>query len=345
MRKAKSITYKQAGVDIEAGEEVARRAKILAQETKVKGVLGKIGLPGGCFTLGKKYKDPVLVSGADGVGTKLEIAFMMGKHNTVGIDLVAMNVDDIVCLGAKPLFFLDYIACNKVIPKVMKKILKGVANGCKLAGCALLGGETAELSDMYKKGEYDLAGFAVGVVEKKKIIDGKAIKPGDRIIGLASSGLHSNGYSLARKVLFDVAKLSIRKKINGLRGTLGEELLLPTKIYAKTILNLINKVNVKGIAHITGGGIPGNIVRILPKNMKAVIDPFSWKRLAIFQLIQMFGRIPREEMFKTFNMGVGMVVIVAEKDVDKTEKILLGAGEEAFVIGQIEKGRREIAIL
>ena len=345
MRKAKGVTYKEAGVDIEAGDKVAHRAKILARRTRIAGVLSDIGLPGGGFALGKNWNDPVLVSGTDGVGTKLEIAFKLGRHDTVGIDLVAMNVDDIVCLGAKPLFFLDYIACNKVVPKTMEDILKGIVRGCELAGCALIGGETAELGNLYKKDEYDLAGFAVGVVEKKDVIDGRDIKPGDKIIGLASSGLHSNGYSLARKVLFDIAKLSINKKMNGLRGTLGAELLTPTKIYARSILKLLKNVKVKAIMHITGGGLPGNIVRVLPKDTKAVIDPFSWRRPAIFQLIQMLGKVSRDEMFRTFNMGIGMIVIVSAKDVGKTQKILLGEGEKTFVIGDMLKGKREVKIL
>jgi len=253
----KSVNYRQSGVDIEAGYEVVRRVKKLAKSTNIKGVLGEIGLFGGCFEIDKKkYRQPVLVSGTDGVGTKVKIAFDMNKHDTVGIDLVAMNADDVVCLGAKPLFFLDYIACNKIEPDIVEKLLKGMAEGCRQAGCALIGGETAEMSDLYRKGEYDLAGFAVGIVNKNKIINGSKIKAGDVLIGLPSSGLHSNGYTLARKVLFDVAKLKVNSRVKGSNVTIGEALLKPTVIYSKTILKVIDKIKVKAIAHITGGGLP-----------------------------------------------------------------------------------------
>jgi len=334
-------TYEQSGVNIEAGYEVVKRVRKLARSTFIPGVVSDIGFFGGCFAIDKKN---ILVSGVDGVGTKLKLAFMMNKHDTVGIDLVAMNVDDVVCCGAKPLFFLDYIGCHKINPDVMEQILTGIAKGCKLAGCALIGGETAELSDLYTEDEYDLAGFAVGLVLKKKIIDGSKIKTGDVIIGLASSGLHSNGYTLARKVFFTDAGLSVDENLKGLDKSLGEELLTPTRIYTKSILSLIKKVKVKGIAHITGGGLPENAARLLPKGTKAVIDRFSWKPPAIFGLLQLYGKISKDEMFKSFNMGVGMVVVVSKKDANKAIKVLESCGEKVYQIGEINKGKQQVEI-
>lgn len=334
-----NISYKDSGVDIEAGYEVVRRAKKLAKSTNIAGVLGEIGLFGGCFEIGKGYKEPVLVSGTDGVGTKIKIAFDMKKHDTIGIDLVAMNADDVVCLGAKPIFFLDYIACNKIDPDIIEKLLEGMAEGCRQAGCALIGGETAEMSDLYAEGEYDLAGFAVGVVEKKKIINGKNIKIGDMIIGLPSSGLHSNGYTLARKVLFGTAGLSTDSKVEGLNRTIGEELLTPTTIYSKLILKLISKYEIKGIAHITGGGLPENVARILPKGMKASFNRRSWDVPKIFNVIKKYGQIDDKEMYKAFNMGVGMVLVANQKDAAKIEKLSGG-----HIIGKIEKGGQEVEI-
>jgi len=326
------ITYKQAGVDIEAGNEVVRRIKKIARG---------IGLFGGLYPFGKNY----LVGAADGVGTKLKLAFMMNRHETVGIDLVAMNVDDVVAMGAKPLFFLDYIACQKVQPRVIEKIIKGIMSGCKKAGCELLGGETAELSDFYQTGEYDLAGFTIGIVEKKKVINGSKIKPGDRIIGLASSGLHSNGYSLARKVFFDHAKLDPKVKFEDLGKSLGEELLTPTRIYAPLILKLIKRYNIKGIAHITGGGILENLGRILPRKAQAVIDLYSWTIPQIFRMIQRMGKVDQNEMYKTFNMGIGMVLVVEGRAADKVMKFLKKQGEKAFLIGEIGKGKGEVIII
>jgi phosphoribosylformylglycinamidine cyclo-ligase len=326
------ITYKQAGVDVDAGNEVVRRIKKFA-----KG----IGFFGGFYPMGKNQ----LVAAADGVGTKLKIAFALNRHDTVGIDLVAMNVDDIVATGAKPLFFLDYIGCQKVHPPLIEKIIKGMAAGCKTAGCVLLGGETAELPDMYQAGEYDLAGFAVGLVEKKKVINGSKIKNGDRIIGLASSGLHSNGYTLARKVLFEHARLNPRENMEDFGKSLGMELLTPTKIYAPIILKLIKRYKIKGIAHITGGGIAENTARILPKRVQAVIELNSWPILPIFKFIQKIGKISQDEMYKTFNMGLGMVLVVEEKSVNKVMAFLKKQKEKAFVIGEICKGKREVIII
>jgi len=335
-----AISYKDSGVDIDAGYEVVRRVKKLAKSTFIKGVLGEIGLFGGCFEIGKGYKNPVLVSGTDGVGTKIKIAFDMNRHDTVGIDLVAMNADDVVCLGAKPLFFLDYIACNRIEPDIIEKLLEGMTEGCRQAGCALIGGETAEMSDLYGKGEYDLAGFAVGVVDKKNIINGSTVKIGDALIGLPSSGLHSNGYTLARKVVFDVAGLKADSKVEGLSRSIGEELLTPTKIYSKTILKVIDKVNVKAIAHITGGGLPENVARVLPKGSKAVFKRSSWDTPSIFRVLKKLGGIEDAEMFKAFNMGIGMVMVVDKKDAARASRLAGGT-----VIGGIAKGAQEVEIV
>jgi phosphoribosylformylglycinamidine cyclo-ligase len=336
----RSVSYKDSGVDINAGYEVVRRVKKLAKSTFIPGVLGEIGLFGGCFSIDKKkYKQPVLVSGTDGVGTKVKIAFDMNKHGTVGIDLVAMNADDVVCLGAKPLFFLDYIACNKIEPDIIEEILKGMAEGCRQAGCALIGGETAEMSDLYGKGEYDLAGFAVGIVDKNKIINGRKVKIGDVIIGLPSSGLHSNGYTLARKVLFDVAKLNVKSKVSGLDKTIGEVLLEPTVIYSKLILKVIDKIDVKAIAHITGGGLPENVARVLPKEAKAVFDSSAWEAPKIFDVIRSYGNINDKEMFKAFNMGIGMVLVVDKRSASQAVKLSGGK-----MIGEIRSGNGEVEI-
>lgn len=326
------VTYKQAGVDIDAGNEVVRRIKKLA-----KG----IGFFGGLFPFGKQY----LVGGADGVGSKLKIAFLMNRHETVGIDLVAMNVDDVVASGAKPLFFLDYIGIHKVNPSIVEKIVKGVVAGCKLAECELLGGETAELPELYKEGEYDLAGFAIGAVDKKKVIDGRKTREGDKIIGLASSGLHSNGYTLARKVLIDHLKLSPKDYVDELEKKLGEELLTPTKIYAPLILELARKYRVKGVSHITGGGLPENVARIIPARYQAVIDINAWHIPAIFRLIQNHGKVDQNEMYRTFNMGIGMVLVVDKNDADKVMAFLAKRKEKAFVIGEIGRGKGEVIII
>lgn len=326
------ITYKQAGVDIEAGYEVVRRIKKVAK---------KIGLFGGLFPFGKQY----LVGATDGVGTKLKLAFMMNKHQTIGIDLVAMNVDDVVAMGAKPLFFLDYLAMHKVDPNLAEKILKGIVEGCKQAGVELVGGETAELSDMYQKGEYDLAGFAVGVVDKDKVIDGRKIKEGDKIIGLASSGLHSNGYTLARKVIFETGNLNPKEKLEGFDRPLGDILLTPTKIYTKLILELIKRYKIKGISHITGGGIPENLSRIIPPKKQAVIELGSWPVPKIFGLIKRVGEVDHEEMYKTFNMGIGMILVVEAKEAEKIMLFLKKRKEEAFLIGEIGAGKGEVIII
>ncbi len=336
------LTYKKSGVDINEGNKLVDMIKPLARSTFKPFVLTDIGSFGALCTLDKpNYKSPVLVSGTDGVGTKLKIAFMMNKHDTVGIDLVAMCVNDIVTSGARPLFFLDYFASGKLSTKQAADVIKGIADGCKIADCSLIGGETAEMPGFYDKGEYDLSGFSVGVVERKSIINGAAIKEGDVLIGLASSGIHSNGYSLVRKLFFDINRISPKKKIKELGCTLGEELIKPTKIYVKSILKVLQTHKIKGIAHITGGGLTENLPRVIPKKakLKCTIEKGSWPVHNIFNLMQEMGSIPEDEMYKTFNMGIGMVVIIKQTDAKKVLAKLKRLGESAYVIGRIEKGR------
>lgn len=339
----KGITYKEAGVDIYRGNEFVKRIKPLVMSTLRPEAIGGIGGFGGLFRINlKKYKDPVLVSSTDGVGTKLKIAFMMDRHDTVGIDLVAMGVNDILVHGAEPLFFLDYLSTGKLRTEKAIEIIKGIVKGCKYAGCTLLGGETAEMPNFYRNGEYDLAGFAVGIVEKKKIIDGSNIRQGELLIGLASSGLHSNGYSLARKVLLEKMNYTVTDRIKGLKRSLGEELLTPTRIYVKTVLKLLQEFNIKGMAHITGGGITENLPRVLPNGLSALIKKGSWRIHPIFNIIQEKGNISEPEMYRTFNMGIGFILVVSEKEVDSTLLKLKRFGEKAYIIGKIEKGRREV---
>jgi len=335
-------TYKDAGVNIEAGYEAVRLMRNDVKRTFRPEVLTDIGGFGGLFALGN-YEEPVLVSGTDGVGTKLKIAFGMDRHDTVGIDCVAMCVNDIVCSGAEPLFFLDYIAIGKNVPQKVAEIVKGVADGCVMAGCALIGGETAEMPGFYTEDEYDIAGFAVGVVEKSKIIDGGCIKEGDRLIGLSSSGIHSNGYSLVRKVL-NLNNEKMQEYIESLGCTLGEELLKPTKIYVKTILDLIRKFNIKGISHITGGGFIENIPRMVPEGLRVKISKGTWPILPVFHLLQKAGNIPEKDMYNTFNMGIGMVIAV---DRDAAEEILANLNsqeKQAYLIGEIVKGEAGVDI-
>ncbi len=336
----KPLTYRSAGVDIDEGERFVRLIKPLAKMTGRPGVLGSLGGFGALFSAKfAAIKEPVLVSGTDGVGTKLKVAFSTDRHDTIGIDLVAMCVNDIVVSGAEPLFFLDYLSTGKLKAEKARDIVKGIAKGCKDAGCALIGGETAEMPGMYNKGEYDLAGFAVGVVEKKKIIDGKKVRPGDAIIGLASSGLHSNGFSLARKVLFDKMKLKPSTRPKGLRRDISSELLTPTRIYVRPLLKVIKKFELCGMAHITGGGMAGNIVRVLPKGTKALIRKGSWPVPPIFTLIKEGGNIAPLEMMRTFNAGIGMAVIVRKRDAVKVIGALKKEKIRAFEIGEITKGR------
>lgn len=329
--------YREAGVNIEAGEEVVRRIRPLAKSTFRPEVVGDIGAFGGLFRLAKEnYVDPILVAGTDGVGTKLKLACLMDQHETVGIDLVAMSVNDIVVCGAEPLFFLDYLAVGKVVVSKVEAIVKGIAEGCRQAGCALIGGETAELPSFYQNGDYDLAGFAVGIVERTAIINGEQIRPGDAVIGIPSSGLHSNGFSLARRVLFEQAAYSPEVVIEGMDRPLGEALLTPTKIYVKLILQLAKECSIHGLAHITGGGLTGNIPRILPKGCRAVIDQGAWEVPPIFSHIQRLGDVEKEEMYRVFNMGMGMVIIVPQHEVHHITDRAQEMGEQAVCIGHIE---------
>ncbi len=336
-----SDAYKSAGVDITAGNEAVERMKHHVKRTFRPEVLTELGGFGGLFGLDKsKYEEPVLVSGTDGVGTKLKLAFAMDKHDTIGIDAVAMCVNDIVVSGAEPLFFLDYLACGKVVPEKIEAIVKGVSDGCLQSGCALIGGETAEMPGMYAGGEYDIAGFSVGIVDRKRMIDGSTIAPGDAVIGLASSGVHSNGFSLVRKLLLEDNGLQLDAHIDALGGKLGDVLLTPTKIYVKTVLKLMNEVNLKGLSHITGGGFIENIPRVLPEGVNVRIDAGSWPVHAVFQLMQSLGGFSNHDMFRTFNMGIGMVMIVPE-DQAQTAVTLAGAmGEKAYRIGTVTEGER-----
>lgn len=331
-------SYKEAGVDISLADDIVKKIKPLVSKTFIPGVLGNIGGFGGLFSLTEqKYKEPVLVSGTDGVGTKLKIAFALNKHDTVGIDLVAMSVNDIITCGAKPLFFLDYISISKLSKKVVVELIKGITEGCKMADCALLGGETAEMPGFYPEGEYDLAGFAVGIVEKSKIIDGRDIREGDSVIGLASNGLHSNGFSLVRKVLLEDKKYNLKKTIPSLKKTLGEELLSPTKIYIHSVLHLLEKYKILGIAHITGGGIVENIPRILPEGVSVKIDRESWPKPPIFSFIRKEGEISDEEMYRTFNMGIGMALIIRQNKTDQIINELNQMDFPSYLIGRVVK--------
>lgn len=333
------LTYKTAGVDITKGNRLVDIIKPVARCTFREEVLYDVGAFSAFFKLNlKKYKNPVLVSSTDGVGTKLKIAFMLNRHNTVGIDLVAMCVNDILTSGAEPLFFLDYFAMGKLSINVASDVIKGIAEGCKMAGCSLIGGETAEMPGIYNDGEYDLAGFSIGIVEKNKIVNGSDIKNRDVIIGLSSNGLHSNGYSLARKLFFELKKYKPNKFLPELNCTLGKGLLRPTRIYVKSILGVLKNFKIKGMAHITGGGITENLPRILPAGLRAVIKKDSWHVHNIFEIIQTLGKVSDKEMYRTFNMGVGFVVVAEKDDASGIIKKLNLLGEKAFVIGHIEKG-------
>jgi phosphoribosylformylglycinamidine cyclo-ligase len=335
-------TYKDSGVDITAGDALVERIRPLAARTLRPEVLSGVGGFGGLFALPPgRYREPVLVAGTDGVGTKLKVAFAAGRHSTIGIDLVAMSVNDVLTSGAEPLFFLDYFATSHLEVDQAAAVVAGVAEGCAQAGCTLLGGETAELPAFYGKGEYDLAGFCVGVVERCRIIDGRSIRPGDAVLGLASSGLHSNGYSLARRVLLEMGQLPLQAKPEGLARPLGEELLEPTRIYVKDILALREAVDVRGLAHITGSGLPGNVPRCLPEGTRAVLHASRWPCPPIFSLIAKLGKVTREEMFSTFNMGLGMVCVVAEAEVAAALVLLNGRGVAAYDVGRVEAASGE----
>ena len=332
INKNQQISYKDAGVDIKAGDELIKNIKPYAKATNRPEVMGGLGGFGSLFEIPKKFKNPVLVSGTDGVGTKLKLAFDLNTHNTIGQDLVAMCVNDILVQGAEPLFFLDYFACGKLDVEMATEVIKGISEGCLIAGCALVGGETAEMPGMYSGGEYDLAGFSVGAVERSKVIDGKSISVGDIIIGIASSGPHSNGYSLIRKVL-EKENIDFGTDFDG--KTYGDVLMAPTKIYVKSILSLLEKIKVNGLAHITGGGIYENIPRVLKENQKAVIKKDSWNMPSIFQWIKEKANIGDDELYKTFNCGIGMVVITNPNDKEEAIRILEQNGETVFLLGEI----------
>ena len=337
------LTYKKAGVDIAEGERFVARIAPMAKKTFRKEVLTGLGSFGALFKPDlKNYRNPVLVSGTDGVGTKLRIAFMMNKHDTVGIDLVAMCVNDILTSGAEPLFFLDYFATGKLRSRVGTAVIRGIIKGCKESGCSLIGGETAEMPGFYPEGEYDLSGFAVGIADKDKLIDGSRIKAGDVLIGISSNGLHSNGYSLVRKIFFGKKKTRINTYLPLLKTTLGKELLKPTKIYARAFNSLTNRVSVKGMAHITGGGIPGNLPRILPHGVRAHIQDGSWPVQPIFRLIQEAGSVTDAEMRNTFNMGIGYIMVVSKNQREKTVSLLQKTGYKAFIIGNTEEGGKSV---
>lgn len=342
------MKYKDVGVDIEAGEKLVKRIEGLARSTSRPEVLSGIGGFGGLFRFpADKYRDPVLVAGTDGVGTKVKVANLSGRFDTVGIDLVAMCVNDLLTSGAEPLFFLDYLAVSKLRPAWAEEVIKGVARGCQMANCALLGGETAELPGIYAGEEYDLAGFAVGVVERDSIIDGSSVRAGDRIIGLASSGLHSNGYSLVRKV-FDLDEeegaARLNSRVEGWERTLGEALLEPTRIYVKPLLKILEKFEIHGLAHITGGGLVDNIPRILPGGCKAIIYKGNWRIPPLFSLLRKEGNIPGKEMFRVFNMGIGMVAVVPEDEAEEVKAELTKLGETPYLLGEIGEGNKEVEI-
>ncbi|MCA1856804.1 phosphoribosylformylglycinamidine cyclo-ligase [Massilia oculi] len=340
-----SLSYRDAGVDIDAGDALVEAIKPFAKRTMREGVLGGIGGFGGLFEISKKFKEPVLVSGTDGVGTKLKLAFELNRHDTVGIDLVAMSVNDILVQGAEPLFFLDYFACGKLDVPTATAVVKGIAQGCEQSGCALLGGETAEMPGMYPDGEYDLAGFAVGAVEKSQLIDGSKITPGDVVLGLASSGIHSNGYSLVRKII-SVAKPDLEADFHGRK--LADVLMAPTRIYVKPLLALMGAMEVKGMVHITGGGLVENIPRVLAENLTAVLDSKSWQMPPLFGWLQQHGGVLDAEMHRVFNCGIGMTVIVAKENADAAMAQLQAAGETVYRIGEIrarEEGQAQTVVL
>ena len=342
---AEQLTYKDSGVDIDAGNKSVQLIKDSVKATYRPEVLGDLGGFGGLFALtAGKYKEPVLVSGTDGVGTKLRLAFMMGKHDTVGQDAVAMCVNDILVQGAEPLFFLDYLAVGKLDPEQVADVVKGVANACKESGCALIGGETAEMSGFYPDGEYDIAGFAVGVVEKSKLITSEKVQEGDVVLGLPSSGVHSNGYSLVRKICFDRKGFKGDEYIEELGRTIGEELLTPTRLYPKSCLPLIENFDIHGMVHITGGGFYENIPRALPEDMAVEIDSSAWKMPAIFKLLQQWGNVDWKEMYRTFNMGIGMIIIASADEAEKIKAHLANAKEKVYEIGRVVKGNHDVTI-
>jgi phosphoribosylformylglycinamidine cyclo-ligase len=338
-----AVTYADAGVDIDRANRTKKRIKYLAHKTFTRSVLSEIGGFGGLFAVDKqKWVDPILVSSVDGVGTKLRIAFEMDVHHTIGADLVNHCVNDIAVQGATPLFFMDYLATGKLEPEIAEKVVEGLAEACKHNGCALIGGETAEMPGFYADGEYDLAGFIVGAVERERILTGKTVEVGDVILGLASNGLHTNGYSLARKLLFEVGKYTLDSYVNELKGKVGNELLRTHKSYWPAIKRLVDGECVSAMAHITGGGITENLPRVLPRGVAAVIEMGSWQVPPIFEHLQQLGNVPQEEMLHTFNMGLGMLLVVPSKKFKKAQTVLERAGEKAFTVGRIVKGDRKV---
>jgi phosphoribosylformylglycinamidine cyclo-ligase len=341
----KPLTYREAGVDIEAGDDAVRRITPLARATARPEVLAGVG---GVAALGGGARGdagPGLVSSADGVGSKLKVAFLAGRHETVGIDLVAMGVNDLLVHGAEPLYFLDYIGIARLEPERVETIVKGVADGCRQAGCALVGGETAELPDLYAAGEYDLAGFAVGVVERRRIVDGRAVRPGDAVLGVASSGLHSNGYSLARRIVFGVMKLGIGDALPGTGRSVADELLEPTRIYARAVKALLAAADVHAMAHVTGGGLTGNLPRVLPEGCRARISRAAWSVPPVFETLRRAGNVADAEMFRAFNMGIGYVVVVPPVATERALRALADAGERAVRIGEIVGGARGVELV
>jgi phosphoribosylformylglycinamidine cyclo-ligase len=341
----KPLTYRDAGVDIEAGDEAVRRLAPHAHSTTRPEVLGKIGAFASFVRIPSGYSEPVLVSSTDGVGSKLTLAFHADRHDTVGIDLVAMGVNDILVHGAEPLYFLDYIGTGRVDPARIERIVAGVAEGCRRAGCALVGGEISEMPDLYAPGEYDLVGFAVGVVEGRRIIDGRAVRPGDVVLGLRSSGIHSNGLTLARRIVFDVLRLAPADELPGVGRSVTEELLEPTRIYVRSVLRLLSEVSVRAMAHVTGGGLPGNLPRVLPEGCRAVLHRKAWRVPPVFETLRSAGQVADDEMFRTFNMGIGYVVIVSPADAERAFAVLTQEGESVSRIGEIVGGERGVEIV
>ena len=340
-----NMTYSQAGVDITNGNKAVDMIKPIVKSTFRPEVVTDLGGFGGLFALNKdKYEEPILISGTDGVGTKLKVAFDTGVHNTIGIDAVAMCVNDVLVNGAEPLFFLDYLAVGKLEPEQVAQVVEGVAEGCRQAGCALIGGETAKMPGFYTPGEYDVAGFTVGIVDKKKMIDGSTIKEGDVVLGLPSSGLHSNGYSLARKVMFEKAGYKPEDKVELLGTTVGEAMLKPTRIYVKTVLGMLEKAEVKGMAHITGGGFLENIPRVLPDDVDVIIEEGSWPVPPIFSLIESIGNIEKKEMYRTFNMGIGYVIITDQANAMKICDYMSEIKEEVYLIGMVVSGDKKVIV-
>jgi phosphoribosylformylglycinamidine cyclo-ligase len=341
--KTATVTYADAGVDIDRANRTKKRIKYLAHKTFTRGVLSEIGGFGGLFAINKeKWTDPVLVSSVDGVGTKLKVAFEMKVHHTIGADLVNHCVNDIAVQGATPLFFMDYLATGVLEPEVVEKVVEGLAEACKHNGCALIGGETAEMPGFYPEGEYDLAGFIVGVAERERIITGKTVEVGDVILGLASNGLHTNGYALARKVLFEIGRYTPDSYVNELKGKVGNELMKTHKSYWHAVKRLVDAECVSAMAHVTGGGVTDNLPRVLPRGMAAVIEIGSWPVLPIFEHVQQLGNVPQEEMLRTFNMGLGILLVVPSKKFKKAQTVLERAGEKAYTVGRIVKGERKV---